>query len=62
MFTTNLDTFKTQQEELHRRAENYRLVKSLEQPNQWVAKIYQAVGRMLIVSGQQLINHTQTAH
>ena len=32
MFTTNLAQFKTQQEELHRRAAHYRLVKSLETP------------------------------
>jgi hypothetical protein len=30
MFTTNLAQFKTQQEELHRRAAHYHLVKSIQ--------------------------------
>ncbi|NQS91470.1 MAG: hypothetical protein HQ574_03590 [Chloroflexi bacterium] len=62
MFTTNLITFKIQQEELHRQAENYRLVRSVEQPNPWAATIYSAIGRLLVASGQELSNHTQAAH
>ena len=62
MFTTNLITFSTEQKELHQQAGQYNLVRSLEQPTRWVAKLYSSVGRMLILSGQQLINRTQTAH
>ncbi|MCJ7734394.1 MAG: hypothetical protein MUP11_07580 [Anaerolineales bacterium] len=62
MFTTDIVTYKTQQEELHRQAEHYRLVRSLEQPNQWIVKIFAAVGRMFILFGQQLIKRTQAAH
>ena len=61
MFTTNLDTFKTQERELHRQAVQYRLVKSFEQHNPFLARISESLGRMLILSGQQLINHTRAA-
>lgn len=61
MFTTNLDTFKIQEKELHRAAVQYRLVKSLEQRNPLFVKITETLGRMLILSGQQLINHTRAA-
>ena len=61
MFTTNLETFKTQEKELHREAAQYRLTKSLEQNNPLVNKFYESLGRMLILSGQQLINNTRAA-
>jgi len=61
MFTTNLDTFKTQERELHRQAEQYRLVKSLEQENSLANRLTESLGRMLILSGQQLINNTRAA-
>ena len=61
MFTTNFDTFKTQERELHRQAEQYRLVKSLEQENSLVNRLSESLGRMLILSGQQLINNTRAA-
>jgi len=62
MFPTNLDTFKTNQKELHRRAAHHRLVRSLERPNRRADKIYAAVGRMLIITGQNLVKRTQAAH
>jgi hypothetical protein len=62
MFGTNLDEFKTQQAELHRRAEHYRLVKSLERPNPLFSKLQSELGRMLIRSGETLISRTQAAH
>ena len=63
MYTTNLDTFKTQEKELHRQAAQYRLAISLEQKNSLVNRFYKSLGRMLILSGQQLLNHTRaTAH
>jgi hypothetical protein len=61
MFTTNLETFKTQEKELHRKAAQYRLTRSLEQNNTLVNKFYESLGRMLILSGQQLINNTRAA-
>ena len=62
MFPTNLDAFKTKEKELHQRAAQYRLVKSLEQPYRREKKLYAAIGRMLIVTGQNLVKHTQAAH
>ena len=61
MFTTNLVTFKLQEKELHRQAAQYRLVRSLEQPNPFFTRISASLGRRLILSGQQLINHTRAA-
>jgi len=61
MFTTYLETFKIQEKELHQRAVQYHLVKSLEQNNTLVNKFYESLGRMLILSGQQLINNTRAA-
>ena len=61
MFTTHLETFKIQEKELHREAAQYRLTKSLEQNNTLVNKFYESLGRMLILSGQQLINNTRAA-
>ena len=61
MFTTNLETFKTREKELHRKAAHYRLTKSLEQNTTLVNKFYESLGRMMIFSGQQLINNTQAA-
>ena len=62
MFNTNLEAFKTDQKELHQRAAHYRLVKSLEQSNRWTDKVFTAIGRMLIVTGQNLVKRTQAAH
>ncbi len=62
MFPTNLDTYKTNQEELHRRAAQYRLVKSLEESNSLVNRIYTAIGQVLIITGQNLVKRTQAAH
>ena len=61
MLTTTLDTFKMQEKELHRRAEEYRLAKSLEQKDTLVSKFSESLGRMLILSGQQLINNARAA-
>ena len=61
MFTTNLETFKTQEKELHRQAAQYRLTRSLAQNNPLVSRFYKSLGRMLILSGQQLMNYTRAA-
>ena len=62
MYPTSLDVFKTKEKELHQQAENYRLVKSLEQPYRWADRLYAVFGRMLITLGQNLVKHAQTAH
>ena len=62
MFTTNLVEFHTRRTELHNQAENYRLVKSLEKPNPVLSRFVNALGRLLIQSGQNLISRVQTAH
>jgi hypothetical protein len=61
MFTTDLDAFKIQEKELHRRAAQYHLVKSIEQTNSLFTRISASLGRMLILSGQQLINQSRAA-
>ena len=62
MLPTNLDAFKTQEKELHQRAAQYRLVKSQEQPYRRANRFYVAIGRMLIISGQNLVKRTQAAY
>jgi hypothetical protein len=65
MFNDNLFTFETQQKELHRQAGEYRLVKSLQEPNLWYQRFFAAIGKRMIISGQQLVNRyksTQSAH
>jgi hypothetical protein len=62
MFTVDLEVFKTQQQELHSRADHYRLVKSLEKPSSPMTGLYVALGNALIVLGQNMLKHTQTVH
>lgn len=62
MFPTHLEDFKTQQEELHRRAARHHQARSLSKPSRWTEKIYTTVGQTLIMIGQQLLNRTQAAH
>ena len=50
------------QAEFHKQAEQYRLIKSLKKSTPARFKIINAIGRLLIQSGQLLINHTQTAY
>ncbi len=61
MFTVTLIEFKTNQAELHRRAAYFRLVKSLEKPDPWNARVLTTVGKLLIESGTGIINRYQTA-
>ena len=62
MFTTNLVEFKTQQSELHKQADNYRLVKSLEGSISLVSRLVIAVGRVMVSSGQQLVTLSGAAN
>jgi hypothetical protein len=61
MFTANLIEFQTQQIELHKQAENIRLVKSLQKHNAVISKFINAAGKMLVQTGQQLIASSRVA-
>lgn len=61
MFTTGLIEFRTEQEELQRRAAHYRLVKSLEGSNQIIARIKFALGQLMVHLGRQLVANAQPA-
>jgi hypothetical protein len=61
MFTTQMDAFKTQHQELQRRAEQYRLIKALSKPTPWAARIAQVLGQTLISSGQELVRESRAA-
>ncbi len=61
MFIATLETFKSQEKELHQQAAQYRLARSLEQNNFLVNWFYESLGRILILSGEQLINNTRAA-
>lgn len=62
MFTTSLAEHKIKQNELHQQAENYRLVKSFEQPNPLLSRFVNVVGKLLVNSGQQLLTYSRAAH
>lgn len=61
MFPITLAEFKIQQEELHRRAAKFRLLKSLQSPNPVAARLTSALGRILIQAGQGLLRETGAA-
>ena len=61
MFTTNLEQFKTQQEELHRRAANYRLVNSIQASrsiNSWLLNL---VASLIGNAGKRIGSPAQAA-
>lgn len=60
MYTTDLEVFKTQQQELHRRAAHYRLLRSLQKTTSPLAKLSNAVGSALILLGQEMIRRAET--
>jgi hypothetical protein len=60
MYTTQLDVFKTQQQELHRQAAEYRLVRSLAKPAPRGARIARVLGNALIASGQVLSKESRS--
>jgi hypothetical protein len=61
MFTADYQEFKLYQKELHQQAEQYRLCKSVKKANPWFSALIIGLGRILVVSGQQMINRYQTA-
>jgi hypothetical protein len=62
MFTVNLVEFKTRQNELIKQAENYRLAKSFEGANSLISRLFVGIGRMMVISGQQLLTLSRAAH
>jgi len=62
MFTTDFAYFKVDQEEYRRRADHYRLVKSLEDRGRFTARITSALGQLMVNLGQQLVGYAQLSH
>ena len=62
MFTANLVELKTRQNELIRQAENYRLTKSFESANYMISRLFVGIGKMMVISGQQLVTLSKAAH
>jgi len=62
MFTANLAEIKYRQEELHRQAEYYRILKSLKGKNPLLAQFKNGLGRALVFSGEQLLTLADAAH
>jgi hypothetical protein len=62
MFTANIQDIKIRQAELHRQAAEYRLAQSLKRSNPWITNVFSMAGKLLIVSGQQLVNRYQPAN
>ena len=62
MLITDLELFKTQQQELHRRAAYYRLLKSLQESPPVLARISSTIGSALILLGQEMVRRAQAAH
>jgi hypothetical protein len=54
MFTQTYLDSKTHQIDYHKRAAHYRMVKSLEKPNNVVFYLVNVVGQFLVTSGEQL--------
>jgi len=55
MFTTTLAEFKTTQNELHRQAAHYRLLRSLEQSRPLTSRLIITFGQLLVKSGRELL-------
>ena len=61
MFTVSIHDIKAQQAELHKQAAKYRLVQSLKKSNSRTTDVLAVMGRVLIETGQQLVNRYQPA-
>ena len=62
MWTYNFDAIKAQQLELHQQAAHYYLVKTVSKPAPGVSKALNALGQLLVSSGQGLIARTQAVN
>jgi len=61
MFTVNLEAFKIQEKELHRQAVEYHLIRTLDGNKPLASRISEFLGKVLIHTGQQLINQSRAA-
>ena len=61
MFTTNIYEVKTQQEELHRQAAHYRLIKSLDETVSFADRFSSYLGKLMVKSGRMLVHYAQAA-
>ena len=59
MFTANLENYQIQHEELIRQARNYRLVRMVKAQSDLISQIQNALGRLLIVSGEGLLTFAE---
>lgn len=61
MFTANLETFKIREKELHRQANQYRIIRSLEANNSLTRSISEYLGKILMHTAQHLINRSRAS-
>jgi hypothetical protein len=61
MYPITVDIFKIEEKKLHQQAAQYHLMKSLKRPGPRISKVYEAVGRVLIQTGQRLLKRSQAA-
>ncbi len=59
MFTANLADHKIRHEELIRQAEHYRLVKMAEGSRDLFSRIGNALGKLMVNSGRQLLTPSE---
>ena len=62
MFSVNQTYCTYKQMDLHRQADQYRLLKSVKKEHPVIRKAKQALGKKMIQSGQLLVSRTQTAY
>jgi hypothetical protein len=62
MFTTDLANYQVQSQELIRRADHYRLVKSVAGTNSLSSRITTALGQLMVHLGRQLVASAQPSH
>ena len=61
MFTTNFYEVQTQQKELQRQADHYRLVRSLNNGKSFADQLAAAIGKLMVRSGRGLVAYSQAA-
>ena len=62
MLTTDFAYYQVDQDEFRRRADHYRLVKSLENRGRFTARITSALGQLMVNLGRQLVAYAQPTH
>jgi hypothetical protein len=61
MFTAEMSYFKVYQDEMLRRADHHRLLKTLQGSESLISQLSYHIGRMLVSLGRQLVEYTQPA-